>query len=237
MNSRLRHSVELRKEYIGSKSKKVRTEIPYLFSDSPLIRESVAGYPNSSFNDTFKGLLRPSVNLKEFIESSFKEKKGQLIGVEFGGPGNNLFGGFKEGTFDQTISIHLGGTNTKLPHHSIIQGDIFDPKMYAELNARLNGRRPDIIFSRLHGGLGYIPQNYEILKSAFRKWYRILNIEGIMFVQVYYTASSSMVNQEGAISELRSLHSANPQAFDLVVNDSERVFYIKKHQEVEFRKK
>ncbi len=132
--------------------------------------------------------------LKRYIENIL-EKGGTA--VEFGGPGSNLFGDFSEGFFRKTIGICLEDIREKKQkeaddkkNHSVIIGDILDPQNNQLLDTvlkTLGTKKTNLIISRMMGVLLGIKKEPAILDHMIRAWYRILDDNGLMFVQFELT--------------------------------------------------
>ena len=75
----------------------------YIIYDEPL-----SGYADSNFSLTFSPLLEHrGKTLRFFVEESLEKKRGKAVGIEFGGPGSNLFAGFTRGFFAKTLGVAL----------------------------------------------------------------------------------------------------------------------------------
>lgn len=170
---------------------KMRRNHSYRNIDSHLENE------DASFSYFFRNVLpEGQKNMKSYIESVFQEKRGNIIGVEFGGIGSNLFRGFSKGFFKETFGITLADHRRKwqtkideyknLGHklnHNVVEGDILSGSLYDNLEEKLNGRKADLIIERMFLGLEFMPAEPYKLSSILEKWYEMLNEDGIMFVQ------------------------------------------------------
>ncbi|MFA6386189.1 MAG: hypothetical protein WCW04_00230 [Candidatus Paceibacterota bacterium] len=151
----------------------------------------------ASFSYFFRNILpEGQKDLRSYVESSFKEKQGKALGVEFGGVGSNLFRGFSKGFFKETFGItladHREKWKTKIDayknskhklDHNVIEGDILSDNLYDNLEEKLNGRKVDIIIERMFLGIEFMPAEPYKLSSILEKWYVMLNEGGIMFIQ------------------------------------------------------
>ncbi len=155
--------------------------------------------PLDEFNRSFKKSL-PEGGFQAFVDMYYKERKGQLIGMELGGPGSNFFGGFDEGTFKETVGVTLNDlreTNQKEAddsrHHSIIEADVFSIKPHAEGYEYFPARQwrtvkewvqthgqPDMIVERMLGPMNHIKRK-EIFLAILDRWYTLLAPEGTIF--------------------------------------------------------
>jgi len=147
-----------------------------------------------SYEESFKKVLEPDENFNEFLKRNYSTKIGKLIGMELGGPGVNFFKGIEWDIFKKTV----GFTLKKLPEHAgqinheVVEADVFS-KIYKPFEferswteilkwVKANGR-PDFIIERMVGPLFSIrkPKFFLIILD---RWYRILNEEGSMFIEV-----------------------------------------------------
>jgi len=131
---------------------------------------------------------------EEYIEQTLsKEKKQDLTAVEFGGPGSNLFSGFRKNFFKKTAGVCLKDIRPedqketdKKNKHSVIVGDIMDPinkETLTKVTQTLGAKKIDLIISKMEGPLDYIYKNPAILDRIIRNWYNMLNENGLMFIQ------------------------------------------------------
>jgi len=147
--------------------------------------------PIESYERDFAEVLKPYKNFSEYIKGNYGEKKGDLIGIELGGPGVNLFDGFEWDTFSKTA----GFTLKKLPeykvdlNHEVIEADVFSRNQKSERSwtqvidwVRKNGR-PDFIVERMVGPLFEI-REAKLFLLILDRWYRILSDGGSMFIEV-----------------------------------------------------
>lgn len=147
---------------------------------------------DSSFYRTFGCLLpEKEQTLAGYIERLLVEKRGVAIGIEFGGPGSNLFGNFSPGFFGQTLGVTLNDLRSislrvrdNERHHAVIAGDMFSDKTQQEVTRWLRGRKADVIFERMNGGLNLVPPELRFLSGIASNWYQILAEGGVMFVQI-----------------------------------------------------
>jgi len=169
-------------------------ELSWGAANSPL-KESPL-YPRGwSFSNFFKEVVPPEYeNLQTYIEEALKGRRGNAVGIEFGGPGSELFAGFSEGFFKQTLGICLVDSRDlmspdprprdKARNHEVISGNMFDSATYETLNERLHGGRVDVIFERLLGGIDLVPREPHMIGSTLQNWYKLLNEGGVLFAQV-----------------------------------------------------
>ena len=175
---------------------------PYPYKDSSL-QSHIFG-PNLYFSDSFKNLFENGEEgMKGYIQKTLEGKKGEAIGVEFGGPATNLFRSFDKGFFKRSIGVTLVDhrkDSRKKPYpsnsplvilneniindnHDVLEGDIFKQETYENLSKRLNGEKVDFIMERMEGGLRMVPSDPYTMGKILENWYELLNEGGIMFVQ------------------------------------------------------
>lgn len=138
---------------------------------------------------------------KKYIEETLsKDGNNKRTAIEFGGPGSKLFSEFSPGFFNQTMGVCLEDIrqdsevkNDTLIGHSILTGDIFDIEntrknnsLYSEIKYCFGASKVDLIISRMMGPLDEIRKNPVILDRVIRKWYELLNKNGILFAQFEY---------------------------------------------------
>jgi|GEM_PF-3028228 len=162
--------------------------------NSPL-QSSPEGPPHVSFEGTFRNILPDEEkDLKRFIEATLRNKAGKAVGIEFGGPGSELFAGFSEGFFKKTFGIALNDARDLMRpdprprdaerKHTVIEGNMFSPEVYVELTKKLSGDGVDVILERMFGGLETVPREPLIIAETLQRWYGLLNEGGMLFVQV-----------------------------------------------------
>jgi hypothetical protein len=155
--------------------------------------------PFNQFNESFRRSL-PEGGFQAFVDTHYGERKGQLIGMELGGPGSNFFGGFEEGTFKETVGVTLNDlrqTNQKETdnsrHHSIIEADVFSIKPHLAGHEYFPARQwrtveewvqthgqPDMIIERILSPMNHI-KHKEIFLAILNRWYKLLAPEGTIF--------------------------------------------------------
>lgn len=134
---------------------------------------------------------------KKYIEDSLsKNPKKERTAIEFGGPGSNLFFGFSDGFFSKTVGICLDDIRSEvekdadnLRGHSVVIGDIIDTKnrnLFNEINNKIGADKADLIISRIQGPLNKLKINEAVLDRVIRKWYQLLDKNGILFAQFVY---------------------------------------------------
>ncbi len=170
----------------------------YAIQDSPLrgADDNVV-----AFEDSFRNVLPEGQrDLRNYIEQALAQRKGEAIGLEFGGPGSKFFAGFSRGFFKKTAGIDAAGrarmdstffrgVREMIRGHMVIQGDILVPRTYsAALGTWLGDDKPDLIVEHMVGGFELNPIHPMTVYKTFKRWYELLNKGGIMFVQVPHNA-------------------------------------------------
>lgn len=190
-----------------------------------------------TYERDFHDVLSPFESFNEFLKKVYASKKGQLIGIELGGPGVNLFEGFERDIFKKTAGITL----KKLPehegkiNHEVIEADVFlrDSQGGRSWNTVLdwvekNGK-PDFIIERMVGPLGSI-RDKQFFLMILDRWYKILNENGCMFIQL--PKIISMNDYSNIFSHLREKFADQKIALEARVGFGEEtglnVFYLRK---------
>jgi hypothetical protein len=171
----------------------------YAYVNSTLdTTDEFGDWVEGSFFNTFHKTIEEYDSLQEYIENILKEKKGEAVGIEFGGLGINLFKSFTPGFFKQSIGVSLSDYRTEdgslagasckeykdSRKHDIIIGNIFDKDIYEKINKIIENKKVDFIIERMYGGLDNVPENYLIVMAILQKWYEMLNQGGVMFVEM-----------------------------------------------------
>ncbi len=152
----------------------------------------------TSFDRVFKGVVAGG-DIKRTVEIALEKSKGEAIGVEFGGMGINLFKGFSDGFFKQTIGVSLSDYRTESGQlkegsaekiypdgrqHNIIIGNLFDREVYQKINEIIDGKKVDFIIERMIAGLGNVPKNFLTTVTILQKWYSMLSEGGMLLVEL-----------------------------------------------------
>ena len=178
--------------FTGSELGKEFMNTRYGWLDSPLDN------PESSLTDkplyeTFKSLLPPGEkSLRNYIESTLEDKRGDAVGIEFGGIGVKAFSQFSQGFFRQSIGVTLADhresndpdTTTQSETHKIIEGNFFDRETYQTLNKILEGGRASLILERIGGGVDFVPQEPYLAAHTLQQWYELLDEGGLMLIEI-----------------------------------------------------
>jgi|GEM_PF-1578779 len=154
-------------------------------------------YTRNIDTKTYPELAEYGEAFKKYIEDTLsKSKDKKLSAIEFGGTGYNLFQGFKDGLFSNTAGVCLidirmpeDSTDDIANNHTVIEGDIFDlknKKLDEKIAKALNKPKADLIISRTMGPLKEFKKNPMIMAWVIKKWYELLNENGLMFIQFEY---------------------------------------------------
>ena len=113
--------------------------------------------------------------------------------------GINLFKGFSDGFFKQTIGVSLSDYRTESGQlkegsaekiypdgrqHNIIIGNLFDREVYQKINEIIDGKKVDFIIERMIAGLGNVPKNFLTTVTILQKWYSMLSEGGMLLVEL-----------------------------------------------------
>lgn len=182
----------------------------WIVYDSPLLSSQAADNDITRFSDfdsAFYDVLPPEyskndMNIQDYIETELGDKKGQAIGVEFGGPGRKLFSGFTPGFFSDTAGIILNdlvppsdSNSDSNKHHQVIEGNMFSRSTLKKIENWLNGRQIDVIFERIEGGRENTPDIIYI-DRLFKWWYEHLSEGGVIFAQLPYDYATFGAKQD-----------------------------------------
>lgn len=158
-----------------------------------LPKEYLENYDEKNFSSVEdRGLL-----FKKYIENTLsKNKDTPRTAIEFGGPGSKLFSGFTDGFFKRTVGICLDDArpayrmyDDNINGHDVIVGDIMDVNnkdLFNKINNTLKTNKVDLIISRMQGPLTKLRKNPVLLDHIIRKWYSLLNKNGMLFAQFEY---------------------------------------------------
>jgi|SRR3989344_1878092 len=160
----------------------------YTIYDSPLSSNTGS---DASFDISFSKLLeRKGKSIRSFIEKSLENKRRKAVGIEFGGPGSNLFAGFSSGFFARSLGVTLADlrdldkkSRDEDRHHSVIAGNIADLSTYKLVKEWLDAEQADLIIERLAGGHVLIPRDPHLLGQIFQAWYELLADSGLIMAQ------------------------------------------------------
>lgn len=211
----IKHSLEKRENVtqLSRAEQRAVVERNFVWIDSPLESDPHDTDPRSdTIAESFRKLLPGRErNVKNYIEQTLKERAGKAIGIEFGGPGSELFRGFSKGFFEKSLGVTLldhrysraevlgeeyvedqglsgeemlGAEQDTAIHHTLLQGDILTDETYERVNEWLHGRKASLIIERMGCGLGFLPEDEFLAGELIARWYELLDEGGIMFIQV-----------------------------------------------------
>jgi len=154
--------------------------------------DEIDGQP---FRNSFRDILpKQERSLKDYIEKVLAKRKGEAIGIEFGGIGSRLFSDFTPGFFAKSVGVSLVDHREpeKLAiiqkgdekiNHELLEGDIFTDETHDRLNKLLRGKKIDLIIERMASGLEFVPLEPYRVSKILQIWYKLLREGGIMLVQ------------------------------------------------------
>lgn len=151
---------------------------------------------------------------RNYIENTLRKNKEPRTAIEFGGQGSTLFSEFSKNFFNRTVGVCLKDVrqpeikgSDKNEGHSVIEGNVFDLKnkdFDSKIQEALGTKNVDLIISRMAGPLSSFSRDPLILDRLIRKWYKMLNRNGLIFAQfeLFYRHMPDDVSRN--ISESRS---------------------------------
>lgn len=127
--------------------------------------------------------------LQTYIEDVLSSKKGTAIGLELGGPGSNLFGGF-HGVFKQTAGICLVDCRDeqekqkdKERNHSVLEGDILSPEGKHKVASWLGGNKADVVIMSMVSPHQYLPKEPFFMAQQTSHWYELSSDTGLFLAE------------------------------------------------------
>lgn len=176
------------------KSEGVRDEVP-----TWQIYDSRVDPQEGAFKDILpKGFL-------DFVKTNYPDRLGDLIGMELGGPGSNLFHTFPKGIFKETVGVTLEDMRSEYKklqdderNHSVIIGDVLSRKPDSILDKKSEPTKisfvqiekwvsehgkVDFLVERMVGGIDMV-RDKAIFIALLRRWYSLLSDSGVMFIEM-----------------------------------------------------
>lgn len=154
----------------------------------------------NSYEETFRKVVPPGFkNLRSYVETVLADRRGHAVGIDLGGPGRrvfsrrNWFRGFRRGFFERSLGLTLVDHRSEIEKledtmvgHDILEGNLLNPESGKIIERWLSGRKADVIFERLAGGLAYegTPADPYLILDRVQSWYSMLAPNGLMFLQV-----------------------------------------------------
>jgi hypothetical protein len=138
----------------------------------------------------FSRVLPDGKDIKSYIEDTFKYKRGEVIGLELGGIGSQLFSEFTPGFFNKTYGLTLVDNRNLYPslmegeNHEVIEGDVFSYPTVKKVKTQLPLGKADVIFEGMLGALINLPSSLGFFAGSARWWYSLLAENGIAFVEL-----------------------------------------------------
>lgn len=197
----LEHNRNLAEQgYFQKTNRKARIEEQHWARDSTIENFGTDFYetiPDGKSNSSGVPDIEKGAAFERYIaEILSKEKVGDLTAIEFGGPGSKFFGTFPENFFRRTIGVCLKDIRKDEEidrdrglGHYVIEGDIMEvqnEELTRKVLKVLKVEKTDLIISRMMGPLGHLDKDPAILDRIIRRWYKILDQNGLMFIQFIY---------------------------------------------------
>ncbi len=190
--SRTRHN----KAILRRQEENFDKDFPWGYFDSPLQEPYPTG---QSYENTFQRLIPPEHHgdIRSYIESELKDKRGEAIGIDIGGLGSSVFHGFSSGFFRRTAGISLHDIRAKygieieedtIRGHTVIEGDITKRETKVGIVAWLGGKKVDLLFERMVKGLTAFPRKDRWTATAISQMYSLLSDDAIMFAELVFFA-------------------------------------------------
>jgi hypothetical protein len=147
-----------------------------------------------SYEADFQDLIAPHSSLLDFISDKYNKKLGDLVAIELGGPGVNLFSDLDPD--GKVFRKTAGFTLFKLPehfdlenNHEVVEADVLQRRGGNKLSfsmvedwVKQNGK-PDLIIERMVGPLHMI-KSYKVFLQILDRWYKLLKDGGTMFIEI-----------------------------------------------------
>lgn len=153
-------------------------------------------FGHNSYQETFGKLIPENYkDIYDYIVSNLSSKEGKLIGIDVGGLGSNVFKDFVSGFFQKTLGLTLTDQRKKYKidinqdearNHKVIAGNFRLGSTKSEIKRELSGKKVDLLFERMAGGLGLMPYDDKWAVKSLEYLYSLLSEIGIMFVQLEY---------------------------------------------------
>lgn len=156
-------------------------------------------HPTSSFAGSFEEVTPGSGSRKEDSDEKFVhyirrtlEREGKdLYAIELGGPASYLFSDFPPEMFKKTVGVVLADDRREQAvrdsdaeaNHQVVEGNIFDRNLYQRISQETGIQKFDLIISRMLKGLRDVPRSIGMFAFVLRRWYSMLNENGLMFIQ------------------------------------------------------
>ena len=145
------------------------------------------------FDDRFGEVLPNGfTSISGYVEEFYLDKKGDMVGMELGGPGIKLFHELSPDYFKKTVGVTLvipEKSNTVSENHTILKADVFHKAYDNDLGlpgfqevenfTRENGKVDILIENMIGGNVG---DNPDLFMMYLLRWYKLLNEEATMFI-------------------------------------------------------
>lgn len=138
--------------------------------------------------------------ISRYLRKKFENRAGDLVGIELGGPGSSLFEDLNKSS-DKNLFVKSAGVTLmdfrsndrrvidNKNNHTVIATNIFEQKNKTNdgvglVKKWLNGSKADFIIERMEGGIYDFPNNINYFYLILKQWYEMLEVGGVMFIQV-----------------------------------------------------
>ncbi len=177
-------SVDYYQKYLIDQREAEKTDVNWGTVNSGLL---TGEYP---FQERFAAVLPDARNIKNYIEETFGNKKGQTVGLELGGIGSQLFSEFSPGFFHKTFGVTLIDNRYLYPrlventNHEVIEGDVFSEATVENVKTQLPLKQADVIFEGMVGALVCLPSRFDFFAGSASRWYKLLADGGLAFLEL-----------------------------------------------------
>lgn len=196
----LRHSLKTVQAKTEANTQRERGETrPWAVYDSAL-RHHAATFEHAYERSFHRVIPEEFSTMKTYIEQRFFEKKGNVVGMDIGGTGSKLFRDFPAGFFEKSFGVTLMDQRDDevkkkdgARHHAVIEADAFSSKGQRMILGALYGKKVDVLFERMYGGLIDMKTDSHFLAAILERWYGLLSERGVMFVELPHLSSKDAV--------------------------------------------
>jgi len=139
----------------------------------------------------------------DYLDGEYKEKLGDLVGIELGGPGSQLFKDLNESKrrFIKSVGVALADArydnakqSDKLINHEVIEANVFSTGFTGDGDIEYSGfekvedwvdknGHADLILEMMHLPIHRFKAHSELFFNSVLRWYRLLSEKGTLLVQ------------------------------------------------------
>ncbi len=150
-----------------------------------------------SFDKFFADVLIPYGSIRDYLEAHYSAKRGEAVGIEFGGSARKLFRELnRDALFHKTVGFVLNDKRTEAErledsgrHHDIVEADVFFNDGAEGLSWRTveawvrdNGK-PDIIIERMVQGIDLV-RKADLYVAIVKRWLSQLSEGGTLLAEI-----------------------------------------------------